>query len=189
MKDFTGCRGADARDELWLLEHAPVFTQGQAGRDEHVIDPGDIPVVRTDRGGQVTYHGPGQLVVYVLLDIVRLGLGIRGLVSVLEESVIELLGGYGIEAVARRDAPGVYVEGAKICAVGLRVRKGCTYHGLALNVDMNLEPFARVEPCGMRGLRVTQLVDLVGENVNVGLNGVGERLVGILIDRLGMGAK
>jgi len=161
MRAFTDVRGPDTVDELWLLEHPPVFTLGQAGRTEHLLCPGDIPVVRTDRGGQVTYHGPGQLVAYVLLDLRRAGIGIRRLVSLLEQSVIDVLAEQGIGAAARPDAPGVYVDGAKIASLGLRVRKGCCYHGLALNVSLDLEPFGRVNPCGYPGLAVTRVADLV----------------------------
>lgn len=156
---FTAARTAATPDELWWLEHDPVFTLGQAGRAEHVLAPADIPVLHSDRGGQVTYHGPGQLVGYLLLDVRRLGIGVRALVSAIENAVITVLGTWGIEASARADAPGVYVDGAKIAALGLRVRRGCSYHGLALNVDMDLEPFARINPCGMAGLAVTQLAD------------------------------
>lgn len=161
QRAFTDRRGPDTRDELWLLEHPPVFTQGQAGRAEHLLAAGDIPVVQSDRGGQITYHGPGQLIVYLLLDCRRRGLGVRRLVTAIEEAVIDTLGSLGVEAVARRDAPGVYVDGAKIAALGLRVRRGCSYHGLALNLDADLAPFARINPCGMAGLPVTRLVDLV----------------------------
>lgn len=160
MRDFTEKRDAGTPSELWLLEHPPVFTQGQAGRPEHVLAPGDIPVVQTDRGGQVTYHGPGQLVIYLLVRLRDTGLGVRGLVSALEQSVIDLLADHQLLAEARRDAPGVYVEGRKLASLGLRVRHGCTYHGLALNVDMDLEPFARINPCGLIGMQVTQLRDL-----------------------------
>ncbi len=159
---FTAARDGASADELWWLEHDPVFTQGQAGRSEHLLAPGDIPVVQSDRGGQVTYHGPGQLVGYVLLDLRRQGLGVRQLVTAIETAIIDSLAGWGIQAVARRDAPGVYVGGAKIASLGLRVRRGRSYHGLALNVDGDLEPFARINPCGMAGLGVTRLVDLGG---------------------------
>lgn len=143
-----------------MVEHPPVFTQGQAGRAEHVLSPGDIPVVQTDRGGQVTYHGPGQLVLYLLMRLRDSGYGIRGLVQALEQSVIDMLAEYGVDAASRRDAPGVYVQGRKLASLGLRVRRGCTYHGLALNVDMDLEPFSRINPCGLQGMQVTQLSDL-----------------------------
>nr|WP_236786736.1 lipoyl(octanoyl) transferase LipB [Allochromatium tepidum] len=161
MRAFTDAREADTPDELWLLEHPPVFTLGQAGRPEHLLAPGDIPVIRTDRGGQVTYHGPGQLVAYPLLDLRRSGIGIKRLVERLEQSVIDLLAGYGIVAERRANAPGVYVADAKIASLGLRVRNGCSYHGLALNVDLDLEPFGRINPCGYAGLAVTRLVDHV----------------------------
>ncbi len=162
MQSFTDERGPSTPDELWLLEHPPIYTQGQAGRPEHVLDPGGIPVIQIDRGGQVTYHAPGQLVAYLLLDLRRAGLGVKSLVRLLEQSVIDLLAGYGIEVVARPEAPGVYVGDAKIAAVGLRVRRGCSFHGLALNVEMDLEPFSRINPCGYPGMAVTQVRDLVG---------------------------
>lgn len=157
MQRFTDQRDATTRDELWLVEHPPVFTVGLNGKPEHLLAPGDIPVVKVDRGGQVTYHGPGQIVLYFLLDLRRRGLGVRALVSLMEQAVIDLLAGYHIKAESRREAPGVYVNGAKIAALGLRVRKGCSYHGLALNVEMDLEPFARINPCGYPGLAVTEL--------------------------------
>lgn len=160
MQAFTLQRDADTADELWLLEHPPVFTQGMNGKSEHLLAPGDIPVVSVDRGGQVTYHGPGQLVAYAMLDLRRLGIGIRRLVEVLEQSVIDWLAAHGVTAQARRDAPGVYVEGAKIAALGLRVKRGCSYHGLAFNVNMDLEPFSRINPCGYQGMPVTQLAEL-----------------------------
>lgn len=167
MRAFTDARTADTADELWLLEHPPVFTQGQAGRAEHLLATGDIPVVQSDRGGQATYHGPGQAVIYCLLDIRRLGLGIRSLVTHVEQAMIDALADYGIAAFARREAPGVYVERAggdvaKIGALGLRVRRGCCYHGLSLNVNMDLTPFSRINPCGHAGMPVTQIVDLGG---------------------------
>ena len=163
MRDFTANRGEQTADELWFTEHEPVFTQGQAGKSWHVLAAGDIPVVQTDRGGQVTYHGPGQIVGYLLFDLRRMGLSVRGLVSGIESAVIDVLAGYGIAAEARPDAPGVYVDGAKIAALGLRVRRHCSYHGLSFNIDMDLEPFQRINPCGMSGLEVTQLKDLCGE--------------------------
>ncbi len=162
MQAFTDARTPNTADEIWLVEHPPVYTLGQAGREEHVLEPGGIPVIKVDRGGQVTYHGPGQLVAYVLLDLRRAGVGVRGLVSRLERSVIALIDTYGITASARRGAPGVYVEAAKIAALGLRVRRGCSFHGLSLNVDMDLEPFGRIDPCGYRGLEVTHLAALGG---------------------------
>lgn len=161
MRRFTDERGADTADALWLVEHPPVFTLGQAGRPEHLLNPGDISVVQTDRGGQVTYHGPGQIVAYLLLDLRRAGIGVKRLVHLLEQAVIDVLAQSGIEAAARPDAPGVYVAGAKIASIGLRVRRGCSYHGIALNVDVDLEPFQRINPCGYAGLQVTRLADLV----------------------------
>ncbi|MFW6094404.1 MAG: lipoyl(octanoyl) transferase LipB [Pseudomonadota bacterium] len=161
MKGFTDERGADTADEFWLTEHEPVFTQGQSGRAEHVLAPGDIPVVASDRGGQVTYHGPGQIVGYLLFDLRRLNLKVRGLVTGIETAVVRTLAHYGVSGAPRPDAPGVYVDGAKIASLGLRVRRGCSYHGLALNVDMELEPFRRINPCGLLGMQVTQLADLV----------------------------
>ena len=179
---FTADRRADTPDELWSLEHEPVFTQGQAGRAEHLLLPGEIPVVQSDRGGQVTYHGPGQLVVYLLLDCRRRGLGVRALVSLIEASLIAFLGAHRIPAAARADAPGVYVDGAKIASLGLRVRRGRSYHGLSLNVDMDLEPFSRIDPCGMAGLPVTQLAALSGPT---DLTAVRDGVVGELGERLG----
>ncbi|MCC6209041.1 MAG: lipoyl(octanoyl) transferase LipB [Gammaproteobacteria bacterium] len=160
MQAFTEARTADSGDEVWLLEHAPVYTLGRAALPDHVLSPGSIPVVRTDRGGQVTYHGPGQLVMYTLIDLRRRRLGVKDFVHLIERCIIELLAGYGISADRRAGAPGVYVAGAKIAALGLRVRRGCSYHGVSLNVDMDLEPFARINPCGYPGLRVTQLAAL-----------------------------
>jgi len=157
MQSFTESRGADTADELWFLEHPPVFTLGLNGSREHLLAPGDIPVVQVDRGGQVTYHGPGQLVLYPLLDLDRSGLGVRGLVCALERAVIRCVAGYGIEAQGDRDAPGVYVEGRKLASIGLRIRRNCSYHGLSFNLDMDLEPFTRINPCGFSQLEVTQL--------------------------------
>jgi lipoyl(octanoyl) transferase len=157
MHHFTDTRNAETPDELWLVEHAPVFTQGQAGKAEHLLMPGDIPVVQSDRGGQVTYHGPGQQVMYVLVDIKRRRLGVRELVTALEETVIATLAEYGVAARARADAPGVYVGDDKICSLGLRIRKGCSFHGLALNIAMDLAPFLRINPCGYAGMQMTQL--------------------------------
>lgn len=160
MQKFTDERDAGTDDEIWFLEHPPVFTLGLNGRREHVLAPGDIPVVQVDRGGQVTYHGPGQLVVYPLLDLKRLRIGVRELVAGLEGAVIELCAGFGITAEARRDARGVYVEGRKLASIGLRIRRGCSYHGLALNVVNDLEPFSRINPCGYEGLQLVRLADL-----------------------------
>ncbi|MBD3648624.1 MAG: lipoyl(octanoyl) transferase LipB [Pseudomonadales bacterium] len=182
MRSFTDARTPDTPDEIWLLQHDPVLTQGQAGKAEHVLSPGDIPVVQSDRGGQVTYHGPGQLVAYLLIDIRRKGMNVRDLVTTIEDSIIELLDGYGIEATTRPGAPGVYTGNAKIAFLGLRVRRGCSYHGLSLNVDMDLEPFSRINPCGFQGLDVTQLRDLgVDEDIGV----VAGRLRSILARRFG----
>jgi lipoyl(octanoyl) transferase len=177
MQSFTDHRDADTGDELWLVEHPPVFTLGLNAKAEHLLDAGDIPVVQVDRGGQVTYHGPGQIVVYALLDLRRLGLGPRQMVTALERGVIGLLAEQGIAATGRRDAPGVYVDGAKIAALGLRVRRGCCYHGLSLNLAMDLEPFSRINPCGYPGLQVTQLSDLM-------LVGDRQQLTRRLVDKL-----
>ena len=160
MRACTAARDADSADQIWLVQHPPVYTQGQAGKPEHLLAPGDIPVIQIDRGGQITYHGPGQTVMYLLLDLRRAGIGIRALVSLIEESVIGYLQELGIRAQSRIDAPGVYVDGKKIASLGLRVRGGCTYHGVALNVDMDLEPFSRINPCGLVGMQMTQLRDL-----------------------------
>jgi lipoyl(octanoyl) transferase len=163
MRELTDTRDAQTPDQFWLVEHEPVFTQGQAGKPEHLLMPGDIPVVATDRGGQVTYHGPGQVVLYPLLDVRRAGLGVRDLVSALEQSVITLLAGHGVTAHARPDAPGVYVADAKIASLGLRIRRGASFHGVALNVDVDLSPFSRINPCGYAGMAMTRLVDLVDD--------------------------
>jgi lipoyl(octanoyl) transferase len=174
MRELTDSRRADSPDELWLLQHPPVFTQGQAGKAEHVLAPGDIPVIQVDRGGQVTYHGPGQWVLYLMLDMRRRQLGVRDL---------ELLEEYGISAVAKPTAPGVYVVDGKIASLGLRVRRGCSYHGMALNVDMDLEPFERINPCGFAGLQVTSMAkQLPGARLDVA--GVGERLLAIVAAKL-----
>ena len=159
MQAFNKARTPESEDQLWMVEHPPVFTLGLAGRPEHVLAPGDIPVIATDRGGQVTYHGPGQAVGYVLLDLRRAGYGVRELVRRLEQAVIEVLAGYGIAGERRAGMPGVYVRGAKIAAIGLRVARGSTYHGVALNADLDLEPFARIDPCGYPGLACTRLAD------------------------------
>ena len=182
MRRFTAERGPATLDEVWLLEHPPVYTLGRAGREEHVRDPGAIPVVRSDRGGQVTYHGPGQLVAYVLVDLGRRRLGVRRFVELLEEAVLGTLAAGGVAGDRRAGAPGVYVQGRKVASLGLRVRQGRTYHGLALNVDLDLEPFARIDPCGYRGLAVTRLRDL---GVPWGVEEAGERLLAALGRRLG----
>ena len=185
MQVFTDTRDAETRDEIWFLEHPPVFTLGMNGKAEHLLSPGDIPVVSIDRGGQVTYHGPGQLVIYPLLDLRRLRLGVRDLVMALEQSVIETVKEWGITAVARRDAPGVYVEGRKLASVGLRIRRGSSYHGMAFNVQMDLGPFQRINPCGYAGLQVTQLTALGG----IGdLFAVAQRLAPQLLETLGVSA-
>ena len=157
MHHYTDQRDSESRDEVWLVEHYPVFTQGQAGKTEHLLMPGDIPVVQSDRGGQVTYHGPGQQIMYVLIDVKRRKTGVRQLVTALEETVIAVLDRFGVAARARPDAPGVYVGDEKICSLGLRIRKGCSFHGLALNVAMDLSPFLRINPCGYAGMHMTQL--------------------------------
>ncbi len=162
MSAFTDRRGAETPDEIWLLEHPPVFTLGLNANRSHLLAPGDIAVIQVDRGGQVTYHGPGQLVAYVLLDLKRANIGVRALVSALECSMITAAAAFGIAATSRSDAPGIYVGGAKLGSVGLRVRRGCSYHGLALNIDMDLQPFSQIDPCGFAGLPVTQLKDLAG---------------------------
>ncbi|MCR8914827.1 lipoyl(octanoyl) transferase LipB [Marinobacter panjinensis] len=159
MKAFTADRDASTPDEIWLLEHPPVYTQGQAGKAEHILAPGDIPVVQVDRGGQVTYHGPGQLVVYLMIDLTRHKLGVRALVDVIERSIVQTLATFGISASPRPDAPGVYVDGAKIASLGLRVKRGCSFHGLALNVSMDMEPFRRINPCGYAGMSMCQIRD------------------------------
>jgi len=166
MHDFTDRRDDDTPDEIWLVEHPPVFTQGQAGKAEHVLAAGDIPVIQSDRGGQVTYHGPGQQVMYVLINLKRRKIGVRELVTLLENTVINTLAQLDIVANARPDAPGVYVDGKKICSLGLRIRKGCSFHGLALNIDMDLAPFMRINPCGYAGMEMTQVSKLV-ENASV----------------------
>lgn len=224
MKAFTDSRDADTTDEIWLLEHPPVYTQGQAGKAEHILDAGNIPVVQVDRGGQVTYHGPGQLVVYLLIDIKRLKLGVRELVSLMEDSLIAVLGSYGISAYAKADAPGVYVRlpspvhqhpslvdfslddmpetdelvedgrqninlnsvEAKIASLGLRVRRGCTFHGLSLNIDGDLTPFAGINPCGYSGMAVTRMRDCLAKDalVELELTRIAEQVVAELSSRL-----
>lgn len=182
MEKFTLERGPGTPDEFWFLEHPPVFTLGLAGKMEHVLAPGDIPVVHIDRGGQVTYHGPGQLVVYPLIDLKRLKLGVRALVEALENAVIDTLGGYRIHARGRRDAPGVYVDARKVCSIGIRVRRGCSYHGIAFNVAMDLEPFHRINPCGYAGLEMTQVSALGGPD---SVRRVADDLTPALLERLG----
>jgi lipoyl(octanoyl) transferase len=162
MERFTDARSDDAVDELWLVEHDPVFTLGQAGKPEHVLAAGDIPVVQTNRGGQVTYHGPGQIVAYPLVDLRRIGIGVREFVHRIEQAMIDTMATWQVQAVRKEGAPGVYVKGEKIGALGLRVRRGCTFHGLAFNIDMKLEPFLRINPCGYHGLQVTSLLNCGG---------------------------
>jgi len=185
MRSFTNRRSLDTADELWLLEHPPVYTLGKAVRSERVIDPGGIPVVATDRGGQVTYHGPGQLVVYILLDLPRAGIGVRHLVQLLEQAVIDFLTSYGIMSSACPYAPGVYVEGAKIAAIGLRICRGCSFHGLALNVDPDLTPFLRIDPCGYPGLAVTAIAQLdAPAGIGPAGTGMAERIARLLARRI-----
>ncbi|EMP57435.1 lipoyltransferase [Marinobacter santoriniensis NKSG1] len=181
MKQFTADRDDATADEIWCLEHPRVFTQGQAGKAEHLLFPGDIPVIKVDRGGQVTYHGPGQLVVYLMLDLPRKKMGVRSLVDTIEQGIVGTLGDLGIEAAARPDAPGVYVGDAKIASLGLRVRRGCSFHGLALNVAMDMEPFSRINPCGYAGMAMCQVTDFVpGKTVS----DLDKRLVQHLVDAL-----
>lgn len=181
MQDFTDTRDENTPDEIWLVEHESVFTQGQAGKDEHLLAPGDIEVIKVDRGGQVTYHGPGQQMMYVLFNLRRLKIGVRELVTWLEECIIESLAEYGIEAYAKADAPGVYVNDSKIASLGLRVRRGCSFHGLALNVNMDLSPFLRINPCGYAGMNMVQTKELDGPQ---NLESAGEGLLKHMIKKL-----
>lgn len=181
MREFTLQRTQTTPDTIWLLQHKPVFTQGQAGKAEHVLAPGDIPVVQSDRGGQITYHGPGQLMIYTLCDLKRLNLGIKAFIQNLQQSIIDLLAHYDIPSHLQCEAPGVYVENAKICSIGLRVRRGYTYHGLSLNVSMDLEPFNRINPCGFHQLRMAQIQDFYP---TITLPTVIQNLVPILQHRL-----
>ena len=183
MRDLTDHRNTQQNDELWVLEHPPVFTLGQAGKPEHVLNAGDIPVVNSDRGGQVTYHGPGQTVIYLMLDIKRLGLGSRGLVTAIEEGIIDFLASLGIDAANRDDAPGVYVNGAKIASLGLRIRRGATYHGLAINRDMDLAPWQRINPCGHVGQPMTTLQ---AQGITLDRHTLEQQLVALLTKRLGL---
>jgi lipoyl(octanoyl) transferase len=183
MRRLTAERNEHSPDEIWLLQHPRVFTQGQAGKAEHLLAPGDIPVVQVERGGQVTYHGPGQLVAYLMLDLRRSGMGVRELVTAMEQSLVDVLAGYGVEAAPKADAPGVYVRGEKIASLGLRVSRGCSFHGLALNVDMDMSPFLRINPCGYAGLKMVQLRDLLPAPPS--LDEVAERLEQALRNRLG----
>jgi len=182
MQDYTDNRDASSPDQLWLVEHPPVFTQGQAGKSEHILNPGDIPVIQVDRGGQVTYHGPGQLVAYPLINIKRLKIGVRQLVTDIENSIVQMLEGYQVKAYAKADAPGVYVDERKVASLGLRIRKGCSFHGLALNVDMDMSPFHRINPCGYAGLEMVQCKQLGGPQT---VEEAGERLVKTFSHNLG----
>ena len=183
MQAFTDTRDAATADEIWFLEHPPVFTLGMNGKREHLLSPGSTPVVQIDRGGQVTFHGPGQLVVYPLLDVRRLDIGVRELVVALENAVIELVARWNITAVGRRDAPGIYVDGRKLASIGLRIRRGCSYHGLALNVAMDLEPFQQINPCGFKGLEVTDLRSL---GVTATVQEVAEAFAPCLLRAIGL---
>ena len=183
MQAFTAQRGAATNDEIWLLQHPPVYTQGLAGKPEHLLTKPAIPVVKTDRGGQITYHGPGQIVVYVLFDLKRKGIGVKDLVKRIEQSIIEVLQSYGIAAERKLGAPGVYVKGAKIAALGLRVKNGCSYHGLALNVAMDLTPYGAINPCGYAGMEVT---DLAALGVRVSINDVMTTLSQHLVTQLSL---
>ena len=183
MKAFNEQRNSGSADEIWLLEHHPVFTQGQAGKEEYILNPGAIPVIKSDRGGQVTYHGPGQITAYVLVDLKRLKLGVRDLVNIIEQALVDTLAQWQIIASPRREAPGVYIEnGEKIASLGLRIRKGCSYHGLNFNVAMDMQPWQQINPCGL-GVRMTQLADLV--ELPPGIELVSDRLVGYLATGLG----
>jgi|TARA_B100000768_G_scaffold181129_1_gene202979 lipoyl(octanoyl) transferase len=183
MQEFTRLRSSNAIDEIWLTEHRPVFTQGQAGKAEHILFPGSIPVVQSNRGGQVTYHGPGQLTVYLLLDLRRLGLGVRELVSRMEASIQAVLEQYNLSSRLRKDAPGVYIDNAKIASLGLRVSKSCSYHGLSLNVDMDLTPFSQINPCGLTDITVTHMVDHHG---GANMPDVKEKVCAQLLGQLGL---
>jgi len=185
MRDYTDHRDADSPDHLLLLQHRPVFTLGQAGKPEHVLSAGDIPVLQCDRGGQVTYHGPGQLVLYPLLDLQRLGLGVRALVSALEQVIIDTLAAFAVSARRRAGMPGVYVEDLKIASLGLRIRRACSYHGLAFNIDMDLEPFSRINPCGYSGLQVTDVRRCCGDRFP-GMQQVQQKLLDCLLAELGL---
>jgi len=182
MQNFTRQREADTVDEIWVTEHPPVYTLGLNGKREHILNAGNIPILQVDRGGQVTYHGPGQLVVYTLLDLTRLQIGIRTLVTHIEQAVVATLAGYAINASGRADAPGVYVAGDKIAALGLRIKHGCSYHGLSLNVDMDLGPFQGINPCGHKGMKVCQLADFTDK---IHFPDISEQLVSQLVKNLG----
>lgn len=183
MQRFTDARGEDTADEIWLVEHEPVFTLGQAGKPEHVLAAGDIPVVHVDRGGQVTYHGPGQIVAYPLFDLKRMKVGVREYVCRIEQAIIDTMAEWNIQAQRREGAPGVYVAGAKVAALGIRVRRGCTFHGLSFNIGMDLEPFHRINPCGYQGLQVVSLADLGGPS---GMDAVKPVLLASLAEQFGL---
>lgn len=183
MQRFTDARGEHTEDEIWMVEHDPVFTLGQAGKPEHVLAPGDIPVIHVDRGGQVTYHGPGQIVAYPLFDLKRMKVGVREYVNRIEQAIIDTAAEWNIHAGRKEGAPGVYVAGAKVAALGIRVRRGCTFHGLAFNIGMDLEPFHRINPCGYQGLEVTNLSDLGGPS---GMDAVKPVLLEKLAEQFGL---
>ena len=186
MQKFTDQRNADTIDELWLVEHPPVFTQGLAGKAEHILAAGDIPVIQVDRGGQVTYHGPGQIVAYPMINLRRHGIGVKSLVHGIEQAIIDTVALYGVKAERKDNAPGVYVNGAKIASLGLRIRKACSFHGLAFNIDMDLEPFQRINPCGFSGLQVIQLADLASD---VNINTVEQQLIQAFCQQLNFTAQ
>lgn len=181
MRDFTRSRTPDTPDEIWMLQHPPIFTQGQAGKPEHILNISHIPICQSDRGGQVTYHGPGQLIAYILLDLKHVHLGIRSLITALEDSIIALLKNYDLNATTQQKAPGVYIQDQKICSIGLRVRNSCTYHGIALNVDMDLSPFNQINPCGYHDLKMTQMRDQIQDHkINIDINIIEKQLSQIL---------
>ncbi len=186
MRKYTEQRTADSIDQLWLLEHDAVYTQGVAGKSEHLLDPGDIPVIATDRGGQVTYHGPGQLILYPLIDLARLKLGIRQMIDLLEESVIELLSYYSVKGHLKSDAPGVYVDEKKIASLGLRVKKGRCFHGVSINISMSLAPFDGINPCGYEGLEMTRLIDCLSPGKQASMKELNSQITDILARRLGL---
>ena len=186
MQQFTNQRDKTTADELWLVEHPPVFTQGLAGKAEHVLAAGDIPVIQVDRGGQVTYHGPGQIVAYPMINLKRLGIGVKSLVNGIEQAIIDTVALYDIKAKRKENAPGVYVDGRKIASLGLRIRQGCSFHGLAFNIDMDLEPFQRINPCGFLGLEVIQLADLAA---GVQIETVEQQLIHTLCQQLNLTAQ
>ncbi len=182
MQNYTNTRNEQSSDEIWLLEHQKVFTQGQAGKAEHLLNTGDIPVVQVDRGGQVTYHGPGQLVMYILVDLRRHKLGVRDMVTLMEQAIIDVLQSFSVTAFAKADAPGVYVDQSKIASLGLRVRRGCTFHGFALNLDVDMEPFLRINPCGYAGMQMSNLADFVS---NLDHSLVRQRLCDYMVEKIG----